>query len=148
READQMRTPKSFASNCVTTSAFLYSQLTISKEIGDDLGSINKFVKKNWGTEERWRKSLKPTTRQKKFIVRAFSIRNKLIAHIDLDLDKLVENDDILNLIKCFDGYVVPAIGRIFEEFLGHNQDGNLDFEDLSIQTYRLLYPLHPEIDR
>ncbi|MBI2009118.1 hypothetical protein HYS84_01760 [Candidatus Saccharibacteria bacterium] len=145
---DQPGSPQSFIHGTVTSSALLYCCLITGKKSGRDFGSINKFAKKNWSSDDIWRESLKPSESQKRFSERAFHLRNKLIAHIDLNLEQVIKEDDILKLISFFDDYIVPTVQKIFEEFLGHNQDGSLDFEDLSIQTYRLLYPFHPEIPR
>jgi CBS domain-containing protein len=76
-----------------------------------------------------------------KIIDRMFHLRNKLISHIDIDLEKVITERDIRNLIKLYDGYVVKKVDRIMVKFLGNSQSGSLDFEDMSVRTYVLLFP-------
>jgi hypothetical protein len=136
---DEQGTAQSFVHESVLHSAILFACITIGKNDGD-FGSIKKFALKGWA-DEQWRNSLEPSDVDKEVIGRLFHLRDKLIGHIDIDLDQIITEEDIKKLIDLYDGFVVKSVERIFEKFLGHNQNGSLDFEDISVQTYALLHP-------
>lgn len=139
---DKQGSPLSFIHETVLHSAILYAHMIIGRDNGSDFGSINKFASKNWGTDASWRSRLSPSKEHAKVCTRIFDLRNKLIAHTDIDLEEIITEHDIRKLIKLYDEYLVKRVARIFIKFLGHDQAGSLDFEDMSVQTYRLLYPL------
>jgi hypothetical protein len=136
---DDDGSPQSFVNESILHSAIPFTCIIVGKGV-DDFGSISKFAQKNWA-DEKWRGHLKPGQGHTRIIDRMFHLRNKLISHIDMDLEKVITERDILNLIKLYDGYVVKKVDKIFVKFLGHNQNGSLDFQDMSVRTYVLLFP-------
>lgn len=138
---DKQGSPLSFIHEAVVHSAILHAYMIIGRDSGVDFGSIFTFAKKNWGADTKWRSRLSPSKEHEKIRARTFDLRNKLIAHTDINLQQVITERDIKKLIKLYDEYVVKRVSRIFVKFLGHNQAGSLDFEDMSVQTYVLLYP-------
>lgn len=136
---DDEGSPQSFVNECVLHSAIPFTCIIVGKGT-DDFGSIQKFARKSWA-EEKWRNQLRPSEVHTRTIDRMFDLRNKLISHVDIDLEKVITEKDIINLIKLYDGYVVKKVDKIFVKFLGRNQNGSLDFRDMSIRTYALLFP-------
>jgi hypothetical protein len=106
-----------------------------------DFGSIHKFRNKNWGAQD-----LKDKLAYKDGIIevaqidRIFTLRSKLIAHVDKDMDFLVSFEDILNYMYVFEKYIKPCVDIIYEEFLNGKQTQSIYEIDFSNNIYNLLF--------
>ncbi|MEK7603028.1 MAG: hypothetical protein AAB459_02170 [Patescibacteria group bacterium] len=106
-----------------------------------DFGSIHIFKTKNW-SDSNFKNKLeyKKGVIDEEQIERIFTLRSKLIAHVDKDMDFLVSFDDLLNYMYIFEKYIKPSVEIIFSEFLNGNHSQSLYGRDFSHDIYKLLF--------
>lgn len=131
--------PQNFVTESILHSTILLT-CALAGNDKEDFGSIKKFEIKNW-SELKWRSRLSPSIKHAKILERIFHLRNKLVGHIDINLSEIITERDVIKLIRIYDEYLVKKVELIFLKYLGHHQRNNLDFTDMSIQSYVLLFP-------
>jgi hypothetical protein len=108
---------------------------------GQDDGSIHLFKTKQWAS-----KGLKSGLKYPDGVIeeaqidRIFTLRSKLIAHVDRNMDFLVSFDDILNFMYVFDKYIKASVELIYGEFLNGQLTHNLYRADFSDEAYNVLF--------